>query len=286
MSRQPIEWNGENIVDSNGDVKPADDFLDGEGGLIDAPDERLFEDVQVDERLIQASASAALRTMDSEAGHKRYPARIEDVIARRRAKARLSHSDDDAVSAQDELGGGVRAYRERDAPMNPDDVLGNVIDEYEPWQADIQLAVERFGVVEFSKGEIINLPEDKFDEYSLHFYGYVQSIDASMRLIDDTDGHVELQEYLRDHYPGRTPEEMKKYRETLKWLKSDLAETGILEAVYRHLGVWRDRYSSDEKLAGNRRKALEKLAKYRHTHKAHNIQVVRNKDKLQIEHVE
>jgi hypothetical protein len=79
---------------------------------------------------------------------------------------------------------------------------------------------------------------------------------------------------------------MLKYRNTLKWLRDELMDTGIPEAVYRNLGVWKDRYTSQEKVDANRRKALDKLTKYRHTHKLHNIQVVRNKDRLQIEHVE
>lgn len=66
MSRSAVERFDENsIVDSNGDVKPLSDFVDVDGNLQDAPDERLVEPHTVpSDRMIHAAADAAARGMD------------------------------------------------------------------------------------------------------------------------------------------------------------------------------------------------------------------------------
>jgi len=293
MPRHAEEWDSEKnyVVDDNGDVKPATDFLDGDGTVIEAPDERVL-DVKVDGRLIHESAAAALRLGGIEHEQRRnphWPMTVEDVIAERQAKAARATPMFERDDPYSSLGGGLQPNRE--VQLTRDEILEDVLKEFEPWHVDVRTAVEQFGVVDYKRSELTAM--DTFDKYSLHFYGFMQAVEGHIRLITkDTGGDVELDSTLSALYPGRTPQEMLTYAQRLTWLQDELDATGIPQAVCAHLEPefgklegWKDAYAKGA-VHDHRLKATDALKKFRSSHKNHTPQLTKDpKGKPKLEFV-
>ena len=297
--QEPIKHPDEFLPDGNaivdGEIKPAADFLEPiesiDGGSSDdeyEPDETLFDEPEEEPHFVHDAAAIAVRAMDH-LPHKKYPQSVQDVIAARNAKAARATYLPEREDAQAELGG--RSNRpDYDTDLPRDEVLKNVLAEYQDWHFDIKEAVERFGVVEFTRRELTSM--DDFETYSLHFYNYMELIQASIRQIKSTEGHVEHDEYLRGRYPGRTPEEMNAYRSTLEWLMYELVKTGIPASICRALEPeygqleWSDGELKHDAIKANRRKAIKGFDTYKRTHKKYpHVQVVSVNGKPHLDHV-
>lgn len=289
MTRYPEEWDSERhvVIDSEGDVKPDTDFLDGDGVLQEAPDERVF-----DTPVVHEFASAALRLGVIERHETRnphWPATVERVIAERKEKETATpiFERDDAYES---LGGGLPANRETE--LSRDERLKGVIAQFQPWQTDIRTAVEQFGVVDYTPRELAAM--ERFDEYCIHFYGFMQSVEAHRRLIIGAEGRVDIDPtVLGAQYPGRSAEELLDYVKKLDWLEDELNDTGIPQAVLAHLEHkygklegWKDAYSKSEVVRANRVKVTDKVRQFRKTHPKHrNSQLAKVNSKLRFEFV-
>lgn len=284
------EWGEGFGVDDEGEVRPVDDFeRDAEPG--DADDqERLFDEIAdlSDDRFLHVGANA-VRSLEVE--HHRYPLTVEEVIEERRVKRDRQVQVLERPSAYEELGGGVNS-RYDEAPAR-DEVLQNVIAEYEPWQTDIKEAVERFGVVEFTSHQIANMPDKDRHTYALHFYHLLESIDATRFEYENTGGRADLDmkefPYLEDRYPGVTWAQLKDYMNTLTWLKRELELTGIPRVVRNELDATAVVTPSGgvKEARGSTRDRIDKEFKAYKAHHRRNprIQVVQGKAGPKIETV-
>lgn len=279
--RHATEWGDGYVVDSNGDIKPPSDFYDGDGTPMDAPDEKLF-DIPVsvsDERFVHVGASAVSRIMERAPSDGRHPHTVEELIAERKRKSHLPERED-AYAA---LGGGIPAYRETE--LTRDERLEGCLEAYEDWHVDTKEAVERYGVVDVTPKELRAMKEEYFKQYSLHFYGFLHSIEATARLIKSYDGRTDIpmDQFLKDRYPGRSWEDLHAYQKRLGYLRDELEETGIPEVVRHELGIHDDNPQNE---ASHR--ALSRLTKFRHQpHRTlKHVQVVKGRSGLKVEAVE
>lgn len=167
-----------------------------------------------------------------------YPATVEAVVRDRVKAARLQETREEvsnfykeANNAYSELGGTTT----KELIQQP---LENVINEkYEPWQTDIKLAVEKFGLVEYSLEDFKRMKEKDRKLFQLEFYRYLENISANTRLIDASGGKADIDMNLKDRFAKQSEAELNQYRLTLDVLIDDLEATGIPQWVREEFGV-------------------------------------------------
>lgn len=272
------------IETSEGDVISGADANAFEGNL---PEDEIVnnnhgDDVDVD---IEVARQASQRLLSPDMGAvamqplvnvehaKRYPAKTEDIIARR--KTMVKFDEPERHDAYEELGG-IR----REPWLSPRFVpLENVLDDdFKPWQKDIRLAIEQFGLAEYSAGKIKSMKPEDLERFSRHFYAYLTSIDKSINFIDAGLPDGDFNEYIRARYGKRSKEELASYRQTLKWLKSDLEDTGVPQVVRSELHIKSGRPSDAQ-----HRYILDEVKHEARRHGKQAIRVVSVRDKLKLE---
>lgn len=220
-------------MNHDGDVVPIHD-IEHEAGYRPRRNEAIIEDArEASKRLFdEMGAVASNVTIDHDGRQKVYPRTAEQVIAERKKRAEQAPrvERDDPYS---ELGGGLRGNRDEEEYIPLENVLD---DSYESWQSDIRLAVEQFGLAEFTASEIQAMNKKDFELFCLHFYNYLQSIDINRNLIIGAEARTDVNPQLRERYGDRSPDELKKYARVLEnWLKRDLEKTGLPELVRKEL---------------------------------------------------
>lgn len=217
----PEDIGNGNGVNSEGDVVPIDDSGIEEEASV-ASRRLVGEDI----------ATVAFKATAGPEYERHYPVTAEDIIARRKHAAAANPVQPERYNAYAELGGGLDQSEEPHLPLE------NVLDDdYEPWQKDIRLAVEQFGLVEFSADELKKMKVADFMRFSLYFYSYLEDIDTNIKQIDEVDGDASLSSNLNTIYNRQSQEKLQKYRRTLEWLKKDLEATGVPAAVRERLNV-------------------------------------------------
>ncbi len=262
-------------VNEEGDIVPLEEVTK-ELGYTPLPNAKIIEAASDASRrlLDDAEAIAPNIRVDHEGNHHIYPHTAQQIIATRLSAPKPVERYD----AQAELGGGLAPYR-NDEKLVP---LENVLDEqYRPWQEDIRVAVEQFGVAEFSLADFRTMKPDDFKIFCEHFYTFVEGVDIHRHLIEGVQGRRELDDSqtLTHLYGERTPEELLEYAKSLKWLRGDLEDTGIPRFVRAELHA-PEVVGQDPRKRGD---IIRGASKRIQRHHGRIPQVVRNKQKLVIE---
>lgn len=265
-------------VNHEGDIVPLADLADSEGDFPELNDDIIEAASGAARRFVlDAGVVASNVIVDHEGVQRSYPHTAIAVIMAREAEKSRRGPENEATDAYAELGGGISSHRE----AAPSLALENVLDEdYEPWMLDVRLAVEQFGVVDFSPSELRAMKSEDFQKYSLYFYNFLQSIDMHANLIIGAEGRTDIDGgALRDRFGERAPEELNKYLNTLKWLKTDLEATGIPQMVRREL----DAPATVHDNVVRRNKLLQQAATDKKRHGGQTVRVVKVKGKVRLE---
>ncbi|MFI5212720.1 MAG: hypothetical protein ACHQTE_02040 [Candidatus Saccharimonadales bacterium] len=133
------------------------------------------------------------------------------------------------TTAYEELGGGLRQANV-EQELSREQPFDEVLRAYKPWMRDINLAVEKYGVLELTLDGIDAMTKDNRKILAIHFDEYMDRLRTSHRLIYAADGDVRHYDLLAKHYNKdntRTREEMIRYAHVLESLNVALQSTGI-----------------------------------------------------------
>lgn len=184
----------------------------------------LFEDVAPRQIGVRAIESAA--TDQPPAQRAPFTATEWSVRAARQRMQQVEAQYDQPETPYDELGG------RRNEPTTAERIE-TVLQGYEPWMRDIEVAVERYGLLELTRESVAAMTKKDRDTLALYVDGFREGLHSARMLIHDHEGDVGAVDFF-SKYGRHEPAEMRAYSQRLAALEELLNTQSGYVSLIRH----------------------------------------------------